>query len=308
MDVRQLRYFLTIGRCGSFSRASVELNVAQPALSHHVGNLEAELGVKLFNRSTRGVVPTECGETLMEHAEVILRQMIQATRDVQARSSQPSGTVEIGLPTSISIELTVPLLAEVEKRFPAITLKVNENHSGYLSEWVMSGQLDLAVLFDLEESAAFDLTYLLTEPLYFVTAPCGPAAGRDSIELAELDGLPLVVTGQAHGLRQVLDRHEGQNKLKLNVKTELDSLNAIKKLVSTGYGHSVLPWCAIQEECGNGTLSAAEIRNPILTREVFLASGKDWSKSRAAEVIAEVIGELAQKLVSSDHWRGTFRP
>jgi len=308
MDVRQLRYFLTIGRCGSFSRASVELNVAQPALSHHVANLEAELGVKLFDRSTRGVVATECGAILMHHAETILRQMTQATRDVQACSLQPSGPVQIGLPTSVSIELAVPLLTEVEKRFPEITLKVSENHSGYLSEWLGSGHIDLAILFDVDESAAFDLTYMLTETLYFVTAPSGPASGIDHIDLGALDNLPLVVTGQAHGLRQVLDRQEGKNKLRLNVKTEMDSLNAIKKLVATGYGHSVLPWCAVQEECRKGVLCAAEIRSPALSRRVYLASSKDWALSRAAEVIADVTTELVQDLVASDRIRGSFRP
>ncbi len=308
MDVRQLRYFLTIGRCGSFSRAAVELNVAQPALSHHVANLEAELGVKLFDRSTRGVVPTECGLTLMQHAEIILRQMTQATRDVQACSSQPSGVVQIGLPTSVSIELAVPLLKEVEKRFPAIKLNVNENHSGYLSEWLTSGQLDLAILFDVEDSAPFDLTYILTEPLYFVTAPGGPAAGLKVIDLDALNNVPLVVTGQAHGLRQVLDRHQRKNKLRLNVKTELDSLNAIKKLVGAGYGHSVLPWCAIQHECSTGALCAAEIRNPVLSRRVYLASSKDWPLSRGAEVIADVTTELLQGLVASDRMRSTVTP
>jgi len=308
MDIRQLRYFLAIGRCGSFSRAAVELNVAQPALSHHVANLEAELGVKLFDRSTRGVVATECGQTLMHHAEIILRQMTQATREVQDCSSQPSGTVQIGLPTSVSIELAVPLLSEVEKRFPAITLNVNENHSGYLSEWLGTGQLDLAILFDVEENAAFDLTYILTEPLYFVTAPGGPAAGLDHIDLRTLDNLPLVVTGQAHGLRQVLDYHQRKNALRLNIKTELDSLNAIKKLVGAGYGHSVLPWCAIQEEYRTGTLCAAEIRNPTLSRRVYLASSKDWTMSRAAELIAGVTNELVQSLVASDRMRGTVRP
>ncbi|MCZ4353877.1 LysR family transcriptional regulator [Roseovarius aestuarii] len=306
MDVRQLRYFLTIGRCGSFSRAAVELNVAQPALSHHVANLEAELGVKLFDRSTRGVVATECGVTLMHHAEIILRQMTQATREVQDCSSMPSGPVQIGLPTSVSIALAVPLLTEVEKLFPAITLNVNENHSGYLSEWLGSGQLDLAILFDVDESAAFDLTFIMTEPLYFVTAPGGPAAGMDSVDLDCLNDVPLVVTGQAHGLRQVLDRHQHKNALRLNIKTELDSLNAIKKLVGAGYGHSVLPWCAIQDECRTGALCAAEIQNPTLSRRVYLASSKDWALSRAAEVIAGVTGDLVRNLVEADRMRGTL--
>ena len=157
MDVRQLRYFLSVAKCRSFSRAAVDLNVAQPALSHHVANLEAELGVKLFERSTKGVKPTECGETLMRHAETIIRQVNQAAIDVKTTSAHPSGIVTIGLPTSISISLTVPLLQAVEARFPAISLRINENHSGYLSEWVLAGRLDMAVLFDIDSDAPLRL-------------------------------------------------------------------------------------------------------------------------------------------------------
>lgn len=308
MDVRQLRYFLTIARCGSFTRASAELNVAQPALSHHVANLEAELGVRLFDRSTRGVVPTECGRTLMTHSETILRQMARAAREVQAQSSLPSGTVKIGLPTSVSIELTVPLLLETARRHATIALKVNENHSGYLAEWLQAGQLDMAVLFDVEDDAAFALTHLVTEHLFLVTAPGGVADGRETVQLAELHGVPLVVTGQAHGLQQVLDRHASETGIALEFKTELDSLVAIKKLVATGYGHAVLPWGAVQEECRTGTLCAAEICAPSLSRRVFLATSRDWPVSRAAEVIAEVTVELVQELVAADRWSGTLCP
>ncbi|WP_121062301.1 LysR family transcriptional regulator [Chachezhania antarctica] len=308
MDVRQLRYFVTIARCGSFSRAAVELNVAQPALSHHVANLEAELGVKLFDRSTRGVVPTECGHTLVTHANGILRQMAQAVRDVQQTSSDPSGTVQIGLPTSVSMELTVPLLSAVGERYPAITLKVNENYSGYLAEWVQAGELDLAVLFDVAETGPYNLTHLMTETLFLVTAPGGIADGQDSVDLARLDGLPLVVTSQSHGLRQVLERHSEQKTLTLSIKHELDSLDAIKKLVAAGHGHTVLPWCAVQSECRRGVLCAAEIRNPQILRHVDLAAGRDWPQSRAAEVVGEVVVGLVRDLVESDRMRGTLTP
>jgi LysR family transcriptional regulator, nitrogen assimilation regulatory protein len=304
MDVRQLRYFLSVAKCRSFSRAALELNVAQPALSHHVANLEAELGVKLFERSTKGVTPTECGETLMTHAETIIRQFSQAAREVKATSAQPSGVVTIGLPTSISISLTVPLLHEVESRFPAITLKVSENHSGYLSEWVLAGRLDMAVLFDVAPQSQFELKPLLHEALYFVAAPGSFIEGREILELAELRGRPLIVTGRNHGLRQAIDRYSGSAGLDIEVKTEVDSLVAIKQLVATGYGNSILPWCAIQEECAKGILRAARIEKPRLQRKVFLASSRDWPRTRASEIIAQLVPEIVGDLLKTDRWRG----
>lgn len=304
MDVRQLRYFLSVAKRRSFSRAALELNVAQPALSHHVANLEAELGVKLFERSTKGVTPTECGETLMRHAETIIRQFSQAALDVKVTSAQPSGVVTIGLPTSISIGLTVPLLQEVEKRYPAISLRIIENHSGYLSEWVLAGRLDLAVLFDVDEEAPFDLKPLLQELLYFVTAPGGFIEERQTIELAEIRGQRLVLTGSSHGLRHAIDRYSLTASLDIDVKTEVDSLVAIKQLVASGYGNSILPWCAIQSECAASLLCAARIEKPQIERKIYLASARGWPRSRASEVISQLVSELVVTLVADDRWRG----
>lgn len=304
MDVRQLKYFLSVARCRSFSRAAVELNVAQPALSHHVANLEAELGVKLFERSTKGVTPTECGETLMRHADTIIRQVNQAAVDVKTTSAHPSGVVTIGLPTSISIGLTVPLLHEVESRYPAINLRVIENHSGYLSEWVLGGRLDMAVLFDIDAEAPFDLKPLLEEQLYFVSAPGSFIEGRATIELQELGGNRLVLTGSSHGLRHAIDRYSAFASLDIEVKTEIDSLVAIKQLVASGYGNSILPWSAIEQECSAGKLVAARIEKPRIERKVYLASARGWPRSRAAEVIAQLTTEIVSDLVTSDRWRG----
>ncbi|MBL8582882.1 MAG: LysR family transcriptional regulator [Rhizobiaceae bacterium] len=304
MDVRQLRYFLSVAKFRSFSRASVDLNVAQPALSHHVANLEAELGVKLFERSTKGVTPTECGETLMRHAETILRQVNQASIDVKTTSAHPSGIVTIGLPTSISIGLTVPLLQAVEARYPAVSLRINENHSGYLSEWVLAGRLDMAVLFDIDPEAPFDLIPLLEEQLYFVSAAGSFIAGRETIELQELRGNRLVLTGSSHGLRHAIDRYSAFASLDIEVKTEIDSLVAIKQLVASGYGNSILPWCAIQQECAKGELLAVRIEKPRIERKVYLASARGWPRSRAAEVISQLTSEVASSLVARDRWRG----
>jgi LysR family transcriptional regulator, nitrogen assimilation regulatory protein len=304
MDVRQLRYFLSVAKFRSFSRAAVDLNVAQPALSHHVANLEAELGVKLFERSTKGVTPTECGETLMRHAETIIRQVSQAAIDVKTTSAHPSGIVTIGLPTSISIGLTVPLLHEVERRYPAISLRINENHSGFLSEWVLAGRLDMAVLFDIDGDAPFDLIPLLEEQLYFVSAPGSFIKGRSSIELHELRGNKLVLTGSSHGLRHAIDRYSAFSSLDVDVKTEIDSLVAIKQLVASGYGNSILPWCAIQQECAAGQLLAVPIEKPRIERKVYLASARGWPRSRAAEIISQLTLDVAAALVASDRWRG----
>lgn len=307
MDIRQLRYFLAITRCGSFSRAARELNVAQPALSQHVAHLEAELGVRLLNRSKKGVTTTESGAALVGHAEIILRQMAHAMQDVQARSDTPSGDVVIGLPSSLAIEMTLPLLRRIEERQPQITPRIIESHSGYLADLLTGGQVDIALIFDVDEPQLYELQPVLTEPLWLISAPDGPYAGRDSVTMEELAALPLITTTAQHGLRRLIETSAQERGLTATFRMELDSLLAIKRLVEAGYAHSVLSWYAVREEVTTGRLLACAIADPALKRDVCLARARDWPRSRASEVVWQICTDLVRELTASDHLRGDLR-
>lgn len=308
MDVRQLRYFVKIVGCGSFSRAAVELRVAQPALSQHVANLEAELGVELLSRSTRGVTPTESGRTLLGHAEALLRQIDFAARDVRDQAGNPSGSVTIGIPSSASLVLTVPLLRESEARFPGIELKVIEHHSGYLSEWLQTGQVDLAILFDVREIAGVSVRPLLREELYFASPAGRFPKEQAEIRFAELADLPLILTSRAHGLRMLVERYAREAGGPLAIKTELDSLTAIKDLVAEGFGFTVLPWPAISREVAAGTLQAMKVVEPTVARTVQLAMPADLPGTRSTDCIAGLVRDLLGELVAQGRWRGVLLP
>ncbi len=305
MDVRQLRYFVKIAECGSFSRAALELNVAQPALSQHVANVEAELGVQLLRRSTKGVTLTECGETLLGHAEAILRQFDNAARAVRNQASDPEGTVSVGLPSSVSLVMAVPLLMEVERRFTNVHVQIIENHSGYLLEWVKSGRIDLAILFDAEESPSVHLRPLMEEDLCFIS-PAHEEAAPEEIPFHDLARFPLVLTGTAHGLRKLVESKASEARIELTIKTELDALAAIKEVVASGYGYSILPWPAVVRECQSGLLRAQRVVEPTITRRVQLASSGDWPAMLAAVRVSKLLRELMVDLVKRDHWRGRF--
>lgn len=306
MDVRQLRYFVKIVECGSFSRAAVELNVAQPALSQHVANVEAELGVKLLSRSTKGVSLTECGETLLGHAEAILRQMENAARAVREQAEDPTGAVSVGLPSSVSLVVAVPLLMEVERRFPNIQVKVIENHSGYLLEWVKAGRIDLAVVFDAEDTPAVNLRPVMSEDLYFVRPKEPGKSYPGVIPFADLSRYPLVLTGTAHGLRKLVENGSARTGVELTIKTELDALSAIKDVVASGFGFSILPWPAIRRECEAGILQAQRVVDPAISRRVQLATSGDWPAMLAAVRVSKLVRELMVDLVEKDQWRATL--
>ena len=209
MDLRQLRYFVAIVQCGSISRASLHLNIAQPALSLHIRNMEADLGLPLLFRTPQGVQPTEAGLILVRNAHLILEQFEQAQREIRGSATEPSGEVRLGLPSSISPLLGVPLVLAARRKFPKVTLRIAEAMSGYVLDWLRQGRVDLGLLYGVVADRDLRSTGLLTETLVVFGSP-EPPSGRshpsgETMSFAELTTLPLILPSPGHGLRDLLD-------------------------------------------------------------------------------------------------------
>ena len=139
MNLRRLKYFVKIVDIGSLTQAADVLHIAQPALSQQIATLEGEFRQQLLVRTKRGVTPTEAGQVLYRHAQIILRQFELAQSDVYHSGRSLSGQVSVGLaPGTAASALALPLLKAVRARHPSILLYLNENFGTTLSELVMA--------------------------------------------------------------------------------------------------------------------------------------------------------------------------
>src|SRR4051812_27201158 len=139
MNLRRLQYFVKIVDIGSLTQAADILHVAQPALSQQLATLEGEVRQQLLLRTKRGVTPTQAGEVLYRHAQVILRQCEQALTEMRAAGRELSGSVSVGLaPGTAAAGLAVPLLRAVRARHPGVVLYLNETYGTTLSELIMN--------------------------------------------------------------------------------------------------------------------------------------------------------------------------
>ena len=146
MELRQLRYFVRVVEQGSMSRAALDLDVVQSALSQQITRLESELATRLLQRTPRGVTHTEAGLAFFREAQLTLRHADQAVR--AAQQARLSGTVTVGLAPTTSGVLGLPLMQAMRTRYPDVRLHMVESMSGHLTAMLNARQLDLAVLFD----------------------------------------------------------------------------------------------------------------------------------------------------------------
>ncbi len=315
MDLRQLRYFLAIAEEGSISRAAERLGVAQPSLSQHVMRLEADLAVALLVRSSRGVTPTEAGERLQQHARGILRAVAAARQDVRDLGDRASGTVAIGLPSSTSMALAVPLAEAVHRRLPDVTLRTMEAMSGHVLGWLEDGVIDLGILYNASGIRHLAVDELMTEDLYLVVppdaAPPGGTAGgiaRQPVALAELATRPMVLPGRPHGLRELIDRHVRSAAVRLTVAVEMDALAQIKELVARGSLQTLLALAAVRPELDRGDLVAVPVVDPPIRRTVALVRNPSRTQTQASRAVERLLVEVVRELVAVGRWPGALTP
>ena len=300
MELRQLRYFVGISEAGSLLKASARLHVAQPALGQQMAALEQELGARLFDRSSRGMTLTDAGRTFLEHAKLVLADVERARGAVRETAAVPSGDVAIGLPTTVAQVATVPILKACRERLPQVHLKLVEAYSGFVHEWLLSGRLDLALLFGDQAEPALAKRPLLDDRLAFVSPPGTAAPGATT--LATLSQWPLVLPGREHGLRRLIDEACAREGLTLEVIAEIESLPNVKRAVEAGLGHTILPLGAVAEEVAAGRLAAAPIEHPSIPRRVVIATNMARPTTPAAGAVVDLVIEVVRGLVDSGAW------
>jgi LysR family transcriptional regulator, nitrogen assimilation regulatory protein len=301
VDFRQLRYFVGIVDEQSISLAAKRLRVAQPALSHHVRSLEADLGVPLLVRGVRGVKPTEAGERLYAYAVNILNYVDEAADRVRRFGAEPQGLVTLGLPTSVALVLAVPLVEAVCRELPHVRLRLIEGMSGHILEWLQAHRVDFAMLFDVKGPKTLVTQALLTEDLYVV---CPPGESSGKVSFAEAATFPLIVPGRPHGLRERLELAARKAGLSLNIKAEIDALPEIKLLVQRGVGSSILSLSAVREEREVRLVEVRSIVKPSLQRTVHLCQVKGRPLTHAAEAVRQITLRVVQDLVTQELWPG----
>lgn len=312
MDLKQLAYFVRVAELGSFTRASVALAIAQPALSRQIRLLEVELRQNLLIRNGRGAQPTEAGQLLLKHGRGILHQVELAREELGAVRGALAGRVSIGLPPSLSRLISVPLTHAFKQHLPQAHLTLTEGFSVLMLEGMRVGNLDMAVLYDAAHSPDVEITTLHTEELVLISKAASakkPAVKgqtiqrqliqRQPIQLADVADLPLILPSRPNAFRMLIENEMSAIGSKPRVTLEVDGLNAILSLVKEGLGHAVLPSYTLSNFDDPTSFTLRSIRGPRITSELMLVRPSRRSSTETQKIAADVVKSVVMQAMKA---------
>jgi LysR family transcriptional regulator, nitrogen assimilation regulatory protein len=299
MDLKQLEYFVRVAELGSFTRAAVALDVAQPALSRQVRLLEVELRQNLLTRNGRGAAPTEAGKLLLEHGRGILHQVERAREELGRVRGALAGRVAIGFPPSVAKALAVPLIREFRRRMPEATLSISEGLSVAMHESLATGRLDIALLYNASPSPDIELTPLLEEPLLLVQRQTGKAqpAKPRPIPLREVANLPLLIPSRPNAIRMLVEGEMANLGCRPKVALEVDGVAAILDLVEDGAGSAVLSRNAVATSARPHAFALRPISAPVLRSKLVMAMSSQRPATLTQKAMLQMIGQMAHKVL-----------
>jgi len=283
IDLRKLEVFVKVYETGSFSRASRELFLAQPTITLHIKSLEEQLGIPLFDRHTRRVIPTKAGRILYRYGREILFLLKNLESELEAFRDFKKSSLEIGGSTIPGQYLLPGLIKRFKEVFPEVSVYLKVGDSKEIVERVGKGELEIGIVGALFKNSDLEYVPWYEDKIVFI-AP--PDFEEETIFPEYLYKLPVVKREEGSGtwkiVRETL-QEKGLQIEKLKVCGELGSTEAIKEAVKAGLGFGFVSAFAIENEKKLGLLKEVKIKGVEIKRKFYLV----WLKNKRFTPVLE---------------------
>jgi DNA-binding transcriptional LysR family regulator len=290
VTLRQLRVFIEVARLQSFSRAGGEIGLTQSAVSRCVRELEAEIGLKLIDRTTREVQLTDVGANLVASVSRLLGDLDDALREIREIGEQRRGRVMVAASPTIACRLMPQIIAACGQQFPYITLGLRDDVQSDVVRKVKSGEVDFGVIIGPVSADDLFTEALMSDSFCVVARDDHPLAAKREVAWRDLDGERLVMLDYASGSRPIIDAALEQHGVSAQVVQELGHPATVYGLVQAGVGVSVLPWLAMPLPSGSSLIARPLV--PRAERTVELVRRRDRSLSPAADSVWNLIHQV----------------
>lgn len=302
LDLRELRYFQSVGRTGNFGRAARELNISQPTVTSQVQKLEEGLGTQLLIRHGRGVTLTQAGSCLMERIDAIMG-LLNAPLEQAPAPEQTIGSISLALPVEAAPLLVPHLMEACAARWPNVSLAIREGSSASLEEWVLDRRADIALLQDPPTLDRLDIQPIATERLGLVSCVRSPS-GDGPASIRDLIGLRLILPRQGHWVRRVVETAAFRRGVPLDQVRQVDGVLLTKEMVRNGLGSTVLPLAAVREDVARGSLTYRPFDREPLTVVHAIASRAGEGPDPFVSDVRRLAQDVIRGLAADGTWAG----
>jgi len=284
LNLNHLRVFRAVCETNSITGAARLLRISQPAVSKQLADLEANLGVALVDRLSRGVRLTAAGEVLGKHARRLFQEEQAAESALRALMGLELGQLAIGASTTIGNYIVPPLFGELHRGHPGVTLDLQIGNATHIQEQLLAGHLDLGLSEGLVASDALKIEVFTHDEMVLILAPshplCAAPVGRISQE--QLSTLPLIARERGSGTRDVVEDALARRGIRLEPVMSLGSTEAVKNAVASGLGAALVSRLTIELELQSGRLCTLEVDDLSIQRELRLLTLEGKHPSPAA--------------------------
>ena len=303
MDLRHIRCFIAAYEEGSFSKAAKREHSTQSGVSICIQQLEATVSHKLFERSAGGVTPTLAGKHLYACCTEVLKALKAAQQRMLDMTGSLTGTINLGFPPSMFKSALPAMLPAYMSAHPFIDVRLAEAYSGTLDDWVISGEVDAAIVTKPPVNLGLETSHFFRDRLVLVTRKGGLAdaagASRRHYGAADLQKLKLVLPSGKHSMRQLIESSFQLGGTASGKILEIDGMLGTLQLVRTSDWATIAATIVVIDDVKDGRLDAHPISDPELWLDLFLVQTKGTVLSAACRDFLARLKEALEGLPDS---------
>lgn len=289
MELRQLKYFVEVARNEHFSMAAETLHVAQSAISRQVGLLEDELGVELFEREGRNVKLTPIGKMFLEQVIIALKAIDNSTKLIQEYLEPELGIIRIGFPSSLATSTLPTIISAFKKEHPDVRFYLRQGSYNFLTEGIKTREIDLAFIGPVPvNDPDLRADILFSEHFFALVPETHPLAEQKSLALHQLERESFILFPEGFILRKIVVEACHQSGFRPFIPFEGEDLDAIKGLVSSGIGVTLLPDTTLYGSLPSGT-TKLKISHPEVKRTVGVIIPKNRQLSPSEKLFYDFV-------------------
>lgn len=291
MDLHQLRIFHATVVHQGFTRASQELRLSQSTISLHIKQLESTLGCALFSRIGKRVLLTDAGRLLFEHCEHIFQAVSNAEHAIKELNGMQRGRVRFGTGATTLIYQLPPALEAYRARFPQIELVIVSDTTDVLVRDLKAARLDLALVMESLDDHELNYQQLCQEEVRIALPSSHPLANKQALSVRELAELKFVLYEQKTVMRKLIDDYFASLGVSPQITMVMENIEAIKSVVGTGLGASVLPVHSVGQDAVDKKVRLIPVAKRPLRRQLGLVTLKSAYVPSAVQALAQLITE-----------------